>query len=161
MGSRFDTIFRVSIILKGLDAVAEIIGGALLLFITPSDITHFVGWLTRSELAEDPHDYIATLLNHSAHHLAASSTLFGAIYLLSHGVIKLFAIINVLRDKYWAYPVLIIVLIGFVVYQVIDIITKHSITMSLLTIFDIFIIIMTWLEWEKKRKHHIEAVNKD
>jgi uncharacterized membrane protein len=151
MGSRFDAVFRISIILKGLDAVVEIIGGILLLFVTSSNITHFVAWLTRSTLAHNPHNSIAISLNHSVDHLAANSTLFGAVYLLSHGVIKLFVIINVLRDKYWAYPVLIIVLIGFIVYQVIDIKNTHSVAMTLLTIFDIFVIIMTWLEWQKKR----------
>lgn len=153
MSSRFDTVFRVSIILKGIDALAEIIAGVLLLFITSSDITNFVTKLTKNALARDPHNSIATYLNHSAAHLAASSTLIGAIYLLSHGIIKLFVIINVLRDKYWAYPVLIVVLLGFCVYQIIDIINTHSIAVTLLTIFDVFVIIVTWLEWQKKRKH--------
>lgn len=143
MNSRLDTVFRISIILKGLDAVAEIIGGAFLLFISPTTITHFVTWLTRSELKEDPHDYIATLLTHSTHHLAASTTLFGAIYLLSHGVIKLFVIINVLRDKYWAYPLLIVVLLFFIVYQTIAIINNHSLAVTLLTAFDIFVVVLT------------------
>ena len=161
MGSRFDTVFRISVILKGLDAVLEIIGGVLLLFVSRSNITHFVAWLTRSTLAHNPHNYIATHLNHSAEHLAADSTLIGAIYLLSHGIIKLFVIINVLRDKYWAYPVLIIVLLGFSVYQIIDIIASHSIAVALLTIFDIFIIIMTWFEWQKKRRARINSTPKN
>jgi len=160
MGSRFDTVFRISIILKALDAVIEIIGGVFLLFVTRSDITRLVTWLTRSTLAHNPHNYIATHLNSSAEHLAANSTLIGAIYLLSHGIIKLFVIINVLRDKYWAYPVLIIVLFGFSVYQIIDIINTHSIAVTLLTIFDVFIIIMTWIEWQKKRIARIESTAK-
>ena len=93
MGSRFDTVFRISIILKGLDAAIEVIGGALLLFVTRSDITHFVAWLTRSTLAHNPHNYIAVHLNSSAEHLAADSTLIGAIYLLSHGIVKLFVVV--------------------------------------------------------------------
>jgi uncharacterized membrane protein len=160
MGSRFDTVFRVSIILKGLDAALEIIGGVLLLFVTRSNIIHFVAWLTRSTLAHNPHNYIATHLNRSAEHLVANSTLIGAIYLLSHGVIKLFIIVNVLRDKYWAYPVLIIVLLAFSVYQIIDIINNHSIAITLLTIFDVFIIIMTWFEWQKRRKTRIDPTPK-
>jgi uncharacterized membrane protein len=150
MNTRFDEVFRISIILKGLDAAAEIIGGTFLLFITPHDIQHFVHWLTAQELSTDPHDFISTLLVHSTHNLSAGSTLFATIYLLSHGVIKLFIIINVLRNKYWAYPALIIVLIGFIVYQVIQIIHSHSIGLILLTLFDVFVIIMTTLEWQKQ-----------
>jgi uncharacterized membrane protein len=161
MGSRFDTVFRVSIILKGIDALIEIIGGVILLFVTSKDITHFTAWLTRSTLASNPHNAVATYLNHSAGHLAADSTLIGAIYLLSHGVIKLFIIINVLRDKYWAYPVLIVVLLGFCVYQVVDIINNHSLAVTLLTVFDVFVIILTWLEWQKKRKMRISKTAKE
>jgi len=161
MGSRFDTIFRVSIILKGLDALIEIIGGVLLLFVTTSEITRVVAWLTRNLLAENSHSTIATYLTHSAQHLTVGSTLFGALYLLSHGVIKMFVVVNVLRDKYWAYPLLIVVIFGFIIYQVIDIITKHSIGMTLLTIFDIFVITLTWLEWQKKRKIRAEKLAKE
>ncbi|HUD10252.1 MAG TPA: DUF2127 domain-containing protein [Candidatus Saccharimonadales bacterium] len=158
MHTRFDEIFRISIILKGLDAAAEVIGGIFLLFVSPHDIQHFVDWLTRSELAENPRDFIATLLIHSAHNFTTSSTLFAAIYLLAHGAIKLFVIINVLRNKYWAYPVLLIVLFGFLIYQVIDIVQKHSIGMVLLSIFDVFVMVLTWLEWQKQRElHRVEA----
>ncbi len=161
MGSRFDTVFRISIILKGIDAALETIGGVILLFVTSKDITHFAKWLTRSTLAANPHNSIANYLNHSAEHLATDATLIGAIYLLSHGIIKLFIIVNVLRDKYWAYPVLIIVLLGFCIYQFIDIINTHSLAITALTIFDIFVIVITWIEWQKRRKLRIKQPTKE
>lgn len=145
MKSGLDTVFKVSIILKGLDALVEIIGGVLLLFVTPSAINHFV----------------ATFLGHSAEHFTADSILLGAIYLLSHGLIKLFIIINVLRDKYWAYPVLIVVLLASSIYQTIDIINHHSIFITLLTIFDLFVIVITWLEWQKKRRTRLKPASKE
>lgn len=160
MHTRFDEVFRISIILKGLDALAEVIGGVFLFFVSSSDIQHLVNWVTQKELSEDPHDYIATLLTHGAHHIGSGTT-FAAIYLLSHGIIKLFVIINVLRNKYWAYPLLIIVILGFIVYQGIDIVQKHSISMILLTIFDIFIVVLTWLEWQKQRRLRQEEAESD
>ena len=104
MHTRFDTIFRISIILKGLDALAELLGGAFLLIITPHQIHSFVHWLTAKELAADPHDFVANIIVHSSHKISTTSTTYGAIYLLIHGLIKMFVIVNVLRDKYWAYP---------------------------------------------------------
>jgi len=150
MRTRFDTVFRISLIIKGLDAALEIIGGALLLFVTPGDIMHLVNWLTRSELAADPHDFTSNLLVHLSHSLTASSTTFAAIYLLSHGLVKIFVVINVLRNKYWAYPLLVVVLVGFIVYQLIRIGHTHSIGVIVLTVFDLFVLAMTGLEWRKQ-----------
>lgn len=161
MKTRFDTLFRISIILKGLDALLEIIGGTFLLFVTPHDIVRLAQWLSKSELTENPHDFIGTALTHGLHSLSTSSTLYGGIYLLSHGIIKMFVIINVLRNKYWAYPLLIVVLLGFIIYQIIDIVQKHSIAMTLLSIFDAFIVVMTWLEWQKQRALRQEEAESD
>ena len=156
MSNRFDAIFRVSIILKGVDAAAEIIGGLLLLLINPSQIKGLIHWLTASELRSDPHDFIANLLVHVGHNFNNNSRLYVGIYLLAHGVIKMFVIVNVLRNKYWAYPLLIIVLFGFVVYQGIQIAHTQSIGLILLTIFDLFIIIMTALEWRKQHELRLQ-----
>lgn len=51
--------------------------------------------LTAHELAQDPHDFIARHLLHSASQLSRSTTLFGAIYLLSHGLAKVVLVIAV------------------------------------------------------------------
>jgi len=161
MSSRFDTVFKISVILKGLDALAEIVGGVLLLFVTHSEITRLASWLSRNPLAGGSHSYIATLINHNAQQLVHTSTLFGAIYLLSHGVIKMFVIINVLRDKYWAYPLLIVVLLGFSIFQIISILSSHSIAVMLLTAFDVFIMVLTWFEWQRKRKKRAKSSQKE
>ncbi len=94
-----DKTFKIGIVLKGLDGVLEIAGGMLLLFLSPQAIEHLIRALTAHELSEDPHDFIATHLLHSAGHLTASATLFGAIYLLSHGVAKVVLVALVLRDR--------------------------------------------------------------
>ena len=161
MSIRFETVFRVSIVLKGLDAAAEIIGGLFFLLIAPSQIKGLIHWLTTSELHADPHDFIANLLVHSGHSLNNGSRLFAGIYLLSHGVIKLFVIVNVLRNKYWAYPLLIIVLFGFIIYQVIQITHSHSIGLVLLSIFDVFVIAMTALEWRKQHELRLRTATSE
>src|SRR5262245_48834974 len=80
--------FEVGLILKGLDGILEVIGGILLLVISPRAIAHLVHDLTMHELSEDPHDFIARSLVHATGHLTGSATTFGAIYLLSHGAAK-------------------------------------------------------------------------
>jgi uncharacterized membrane protein len=54
-----DKTFKIGLALKGLDGVLEVIGGILLLFLSPHAIEHIVRTLTAHELREDPHDLIA------------------------------------------------------------------------------------------------------
>src|SRR5262245_2638401 len=41
-----DRTFEISIMLKGLDGVLELVGGVLLLFVSPTSINQFIGRIT-------------------------------------------------------------------------------------------------------------------
>jgi uncharacterized membrane protein len=141
-----DQTFFVSLILKGLDGVLELVGGILLLIVTPAQIGVIARFLTQHELSEDPHDLIANALLHVTGSLNLSVTLFGAIYLLLHGVVKVVLVWAVLRDHLWAYPWLIAFLLVFIVYQGYELIVAFSWGLLLLTAFDILIVCLTWRE---------------
>jgi uncharacterized membrane protein len=123
----------------------------VLLFVSPSSINQFVRWLTAHELTQNPHDFIANHLLHSASQLTRSTTLFGAIYLLVHGASKVVLVVLVLRGKLWAYPWIIGLLLVFVCYQVYRLIDRPSILLVLLTLFDLFVAWLTWREYRAKR----------
>jgi uncharacterized membrane protein len=143
-----DKTFKIGLVLKGLDGVLEVVGGILLLFLSPTTIAHLVRVLTAHELSEDPHDLFARSLLHTATHLTHGTTLFGAIYLLSHGIAKVALVALVLRDKLWAYPWLIGLLLAFIVYQLYRITTVHfSAGLTALTIFDAILVWLTWREY--------------
>ena len=147
-----DKTFKIGLVLKGLDGILEIVGGILLLFLSPHAIEHIARTLTAHELSEDPHDFIARYILHTASHLTTSTTLFGAVYLLSHGIAKVVLVALVLRDKLWAYPWLIALLLAFIAYQLYRITAVHfSIGLTLLTIFDAVLVWLTWREYQAKR----------
>ena len=148
---RLDTVFRVSVGLKGLDGALEILGGIVLLFVSPHSINQFVRWATGHELAQDPHDLIARHLLHSASQLSRSTTLYAAFYLLIHGAAKLILVVLVLRGKLWAYPLLVVLLLAFIVYQVYRLTYKPSVSLVLLTLVDGFVAALTWREYRTKR----------
>ena len=148
---RLDRVFRVSVGLKGLDAALEILGGVVLLIVSPHSINQFVRWATGHELAQDPHDLIARHLLHSASQLSRSTTLYAAFYLLIHGAAKLILVVLVLRGKLWAYPLLVVLLLAFIVYQVYRLTYKPSVSLVLLTLFDGFVAALTWREYRTKR----------
>jgi len=74
-----EIVFRVTLIVKGADGVLELIGGVLLLFLTPERMNAVVRFLTQHELGQDPDDPIANWIVHFSHHLTGSATLFGAV----------------------------------------------------------------------------------
>jgi len=61
-----DDTFKVSVTLKGIDGALEIVGGAILLFVRPATLDQLARSLTQHELAQDPHDFIARHILHSA-----------------------------------------------------------------------------------------------
>jgi len=110
-------VFALGIWVKGIDGVLEIVGGGLLLFISPTMLNQLVIGLTQHELVEDPRDVIATTLRHAAAQLSANTQLFASLYLVAHGVVKVVLVVGLLRGKRWAYPAAIGFLCLFIVYQ--------------------------------------------
>jgi uncharacterized membrane protein len=111
---RLDRLFQIGIIAKGLNGLAELVGGLMLLFQTPGGIRHLAIVLTQGELSEDPHDFVARYLLHTANGLTGSAVFFGAIYLLLHGAVKVVLVTALLLNKLWAYPCMIVVLLIFI-----------------------------------------------
>jgi len=145
-----DKAFWVGLVLKGLDGVLEVVGGVLLLVASPRQIGALTRFLTQHELSEDPHDFIATHLAQLAGTLTVSASLFGAVYLLLHGAVKIVLVWAILRDKLWAYPWMIAFLLVFIAYQVYLLALSFSWGLSLLTVLDA---VVTWLTWREYGIH--------
>lgn len=141
--------FKVAIILKGIDGVLEIISGILLVFLNPLRLNKLTGLLTQHELSEDPKDIVARAMMNFAFHFTANTQYFGIFYLISHGIVKLILITLLWKRKIWAYPVTIISLVIFIMYQLYRYTVYHSIGLIILTIFDIIIIMLTFIEYKR------------
>jgi uncharacterized membrane protein len=146
-----DRTFEVGILLKGLDGALELIGGALLLMVSPATINRITGALTQHELSEDPHDVIATHVLRMSHGLTGAAVGFAAVYLLLHGIVKVALVVALLRNQLWAYPWMIAFLVAFIVYQLYRIALDISLGLIALTIFDAIIVWLTWREYQKQR----------
>ena len=148
-----DRTFEISIILKGLDGVLELIGGVLLLFLRPATISFIISRVTQHELSKDPDDFIATRLLRFGNGLTGSAVRFAAVYLLVHGIVKVVLVLALLRNKLWAYPWLIVTLVLFIGYQLYRIALEPTVGLVALTIFDAFVVWLTWREWRKQLAH--------
>jgi uncharacterized membrane protein len=152
--------FRVGIVLKGLHALLESTIG-FILFFTPARMLNRVTWrIARMDLSRNPHDMIGTHLRHMAAGLTGTGRHFAAVYLLSHGLVKLVLVIELLRNRLWAYPLMIAMLSIFIGYQSYRFSLTHSMLMAALTLFDLAVIVLTWMEYrEQLRQRAGERAN--
>ena len=159
-GDLLDRAFMVGIVLKGLDGVLEVVGGLLLVVVTPATIDRVVRALTQHELSQDPHDFIANRLLHATGTLTASSVRFGAVYLLLHGVVKVVLVAALLRNKLWAYPWMIAFLVAFIGYQVYRLTFAPSLGLVGLTVFDAIVVWLTLREYVKQRRSRLVGLGR-
>ncbi|HET8575189.1 MAG TPA: DUF2127 domain-containing protein [Candidatus Paceibacterota bacterium] len=145
-------LFILGVLFKAFDGTVEILAGMLLLF--PGIFRGIANAFIRGELVEDPHDFLANLLAHFLPALAHVE-FFATIYLLVHGVVKVFLVVGLLRGKLWAYPAAIIVFALFIIYQIYRYTNTHSFFLILLTILDVFVVWLTWHEWRLFQKRGI------
>jgi uncharacterized membrane protein len=94
-----------------------------------------IALLTQDELREDPRDLIANYLLAAAQRLSLASEHFAALYLLSHGVIKILLVVGLLSRKLWVDPIAVVVFAAFIVYQLYRYSFTHAIGLIALSLF--------------------------
>jgi uncharacterized membrane protein len=146
------TVFITSIVFKGLDGVLEIVGGFTALFVSQHTVMRIVELLVKNELLEDPSDIVANILLHAAGTNTPTGQVFVSLYLLSHGILKVFLVYNLFKHKTWAYPLAMGVFAIFAISQTIVYLKSPSVGLLVLTILDLVIIGLTYLEYKNVRK---------
>ena len=143
-------LFRFGLVYKGVEGLSQIMIGTFILVF--SGIFSLAVKLSQHELIEDPQDVIANWFIGLSSHFLTSTRIFIAIYILIHGIIKIFLAVSLWKNKRWAYPGAIIALGILVLYQIYRISHTHSIILSILTLFDLVIIWIILGELKKQRR---------
>ncbi|MGC6174726.1 DUF2127 domain-containing protein [Lacrimispora sp. 38-1] len=141
--------FEIGLLLKGIHALMEIIGGVFLLFLNPNRLNWLTRFLTQHELSEDPKDWVANFLISLSSSFSISTQHFAVFYLISHGMIKCILILLLLFKNLWAYPLTIVSLILFIAYQLYRYTFTQSVFLIILSIFDAVMIALTYLEYKR------------
>ena len=145
-------VFDVSLWVKAVFALGEIVSGIATYLVSKELLVQIVLLVTRAEFAEDPHDQLANYLLHTAQNLSIGARDFAAIYLIAHGVVKLWLIVGLLRKRLWYYPTAMVVFGLFIIYQIYRFAFTHSILLILITVLDLIVIGLTWHEWQYLRR---------
>ncbi len=127
------------------------VGGVLLLLVTPDQISSLVRTLTQHELSVDSGDLLANAARHAADSLTVSAATFAAGYLLLHGLVKIVLVWAVRKDYLWAYRWMIAFLLIFIGFQCYQIAVSFSWALVVLTLFDVLVVWLTRREYGVQR----------
>lgn len=150
-------IFKIGVLIKSIQGALEIIAGIFLMFVSTDSIINYIKEFAHEELVENSHDMMSIFLSYVSHHIFLSGTYFLIIYLLSHGLIKLFLIIGLIHKKLWAYYSFIIILSFFTIYEIYRYSITYSLPLLIFLSFDILFIYFTWME-AKILKLHLKTL---
>lgn len=151
VGRWLHLLFEASLVIKGILAASEALAGVGLL-IAPNDrLLRFVDWLTRHQIAHDRTEPMTNWAARAVQGLSIETQHFYALYLVGHGLLKLVMVAMLARRIIWAYPVAILILIGFVGYQLHHWTAEPSPVLLVLSGLDLFMAGLVWREWRTLR----------
>lgn len=140
----------VSLVIKGALGAAQLIAGVVI-YATPGGLDGLSRLLVRTELTQDPNDPFALWITTQIALLPPDADQFYTLYFIIHGILNLGAVLALLAGLRWAYPASIAALIGFIAYQMYKYVHGGGIMMIILTIIDIFVIWLIWVEYSALR----------
>lgn len=144
-------IFELGIAIKALNSIWELFSGFFILFAGRELLNRIFNFLAYRELLEDPNDFVLGVISPLLQNLSHGAQMFIAFYLLFHGILNLFLAIQLYRERIWAYLANISVTIIFIFYQIHRIYLFHSVLLTIITVFDVLFIILTWHEYKYKK----------
>jgi uncharacterized membrane protein len=143
----FHGLFEIAIWLKGLNGLAELVAGIVLVVLGPRTLEQFVLAVSSRELSEDPNDLFANLARRIVAGLGHDGEAFAAIYLLLHGVIKLVLAVCLLRGKTSAFPVASAFFAIFIAYMGYRLALHWSWVLLALVAIDLATLALVLREW--------------
>ncbi|MEP6996752.1 MAG: DUF2127 domain-containing protein [Betaproteobacteria bacterium] len=149
---RTHRLFEVALLLKGLNGMVELVGGALALFVPLRTVNQLVLWITASQIEDDPNDWLANTLVHAAEKLSMGTKLYASFYLLSHGCVKIFLVYSLWREKLWAFPVGLSLLGALVCYSIYRFTHTHAVALLVFAAIDLTIMWFIWREYVVRRR---------
>lgn len=141
-------LFEASLAIKGFLCSLETASGLGLLIAPNMLVARFVYWLTHHNLAANPNDSMAAWTRRAVEQFPVHIQAFYGWYLLAHGGLKLAMVIMLWMRVLWAYPAAMVVLIGFVIYQLSEFLHSGSPVLLLLAFFDLFMVGLIWQEYK-------------
>lgn len=142
-------LFRFGIATKLINGTLELLGSIIFLTAGKQAYLNFLFHISRNELIEDPNDLVINYVVNFFQSLNLNTQQFASMYIFIHGFLNIFLGIQLYRNKLWAFPATILILILILSYQIYRITYSHSIVLTLITIWDSILIYIIFTEYKK------------
>jgi uncharacterized membrane protein len=150
-----ERLFRIALLVKAIDGAAELIGAVILLVVPGSAVHRIVGDILARDLLGRPDGTLARHFVAGTSEFVSGNRSFAVLYLGLNGVLKLVLVVALLRKWLPAYPVAVLVLGAFVVFEVLRAIHTGSLVLPFLAALDVAIIAMVIREYVVLRRERL------
>jgi uncharacterized membrane protein len=141
--------FIAGVVWKGIEGLFELTMAVALNFIKLETLRGTIVEYSLNHLTYDPDDWLATHLLAFAQHISLSQKIFTTIYLFAHGLLRIFMFVTLMKKKKWAFPVSMVLLALFFIYQVIHLVQHFSIGFALLSTVDPTLLVLVYIEFRR------------
>lgn len=146
-GPRGELLFKVALTLKGIDGAIELIGAVVLLIIPTGTVQTLISDVLSHDLLGPPDGSLAKHFVSGTAEFASGNRTFAVVYLGLHGIVKLALVVAMLRRIRPAYPVAVVVLGAFVIYEIYRATQTGSVLLPFLAALDVAIIVLIIREY--------------
>lgn len=143
--------FRVALWWRIIYGIIKVFLGGALWWVASGGISHLFYRVMSHEIAQDPNDFFVHYIGPKLDHLPFTITHFVAFYFIFWGIAELFLSIHILKKNLWAYPVAIVLLSVFTLYEVFRVAHTHSFTLGVVILIDALIV---WLLYREYKRLH-------
>ena len=140
----FSTVMWIRIIY----GLVRVVFGLALLRIVGMSFLDILNYLLDKEIVFNTLNFIYTFTVNWLEHNPMYVTYFLASYFIFWGTLDTVLSYNLLKDKHWAFPVSLVLIVVFVIYEIFRFTHTHSLMLLWIIIFDIF------LFWLIKREYN-------
>ncbi len=151
-GRRTGQLFKAALLVKGVDGGAELLGAVALLLVSGATVHRLVADVLSRDLLGPPDGSLARHFVAGTAQFASGNRTFAVVYLALHGVVKLALVAALLRRWLPAYPIAVVVLGTFVLYEVHRAMRTGSVLLPFLAVVDVAIIVVIMREYRLLRR---------
>ena len=146
-------LFTLSMIIKGIDGIVELVGGVAFAYLEKSKILNiFIAILEKEQVFQFSDDKILEWPTRLSDTLSADLHVVIAASLIGNVALKIVLCIGVLMEKFIIYPFALVFLFGLLVYQIIQTIQNPSYFLYVLDLLDIIALLLVAREFVRLRQ---------
>ena len=142
-----DILFRIGMIVKGVDSLFEVVGGILLMM--PTKLARYIFVISQHE-AFRHHMALSGKLDRISDSVLMHPSVTEAVYLMVHGLAKVILIAAIVAHKRWGYVGFIAVLLLFSVIELVRALTAHEVVTGVFGLFDVCVVVLIYKEYRAK-----------